>query len=334
MNSEKNNVGSLCVPVRVFAFACALFFFSFVAVFVMLHHDGKEIKGLRNTLGNMRLRVQDAAEKTREVGADRQVEYSVSEEEWVRPLGTYGKSECLIVTKFVVESADGVLLKQDVGYGSGFIVGKGLVATSRHVAQPWHGSSVYKDQLDVIGVQPRVVSMLGFFPGVTRPVNLYGSIVSDKADAAVVRYDAAKVKASAIPLSSEFPRAGESVAIMGYPLVVTPMIFKFPDSIYERLMAHAYDPKIFQELADHSLIRPTVTFGHIGDVVGDKIIFDAANQHGASGSPVLNIRGEALAINTAVADGFSGSNLGISVEALRPLMEKAAKETIIVEPIE
>jgi serine protease Do len=72
-----------------------------------------------------------------------------------------------------------------------------------------------------------------------------------------------------------------------------------------------------------SLIRPSTTYGHLGDVVGDKIVYDAPSAHGGSGGPVLNLRGEVIGVNFAYMDGFSGSTLGISVDALRPLLHEA-----------
>jgi len=75
------------------------------------------------------------------------------------------------------------------------------------------------------------------------------------------------------------------------------------------------------------LIRPSTTFGHLGDVVGDKITYDAASAHGGSGGPVLNSKGEVIGVNFAYMDGFSGSTLGISVDSLRPLVQELSATT-------
>jgi S1-C subfamily serine protease len=80
------------------------------------------------------------------------------------------------------------------------------------------------------------------------------------------------------------------------------------------------------ELAALSLIRPSATCGHLGDVVGDKLIYDAPTAHGGSGGPVFNSRGQVIGINAAYLDGFSGGTMGISVEALRPLITAAQKQ--------
>ena len=64
----------------------------------------------------------------------------------------------------------------------------------------------------------------------------------------------------------------------------------------------------------------------MGDVVGDKLIYDAPTAHGASGGPVFNSQGQVIGINAAFIDGFSGGTLGVSVQALRPLIEAAQKK--------
>ena len=75
------------------------------------------------------------------------------------------------------------------------------------------------------------------------------------------------------------------------------------------------------EVAARSLIRPLSTCGHLGDVIGDTMIYDAATAHGGSGGPVFNSNGEVIAVNSGFIDGFSGGSMGVSVESLRPLLQ-------------
>ena len=82
------------------------------------------------------------------------------------------------------------------------------------------------------------------------------------------------------------------------------------------------------ELAALSLIRPSTTVGHLGDVVGDKLIYDAGTAHGGSGGPVFNSKGEVIAVNSAFIDGFSGGTLGIASDALRPLVDSAQHQVL------
>ena len=123
-----------------------------------------------------------------------------------------------------------------------------------------------------------------------------------------------------LPLAKSVSLPGELVTVIGYPMGIAGMVAKSPSGIYERLAYRHNDITAASELAALSLIRPSATCGHLGDVVGDKLIYDAPTAHGGSGGPVFNAKGEVIGINSAYMDGFSGGTLGVSVEALRPLM--------------
>jgi hypothetical protein len=103
------------------------------------------------------------------------------------------------------------------------------------------------------------------------------------------------------------------------------MVAKSPSGIYERMAYRPNDISAASELAALSLIRPSTTFGHLGDVVGEKLIYDAPTAHGGSGGPVFNTRGEVIGVNSAYMDGFSGGTIGVSVDSLRPLLQEAQK---------
>jgi hypothetical protein len=103
------------------------------------------------------------------------------------------------------------------------------------------------------------------------------------------------------------------------------MVAKSPAAVYERLAYRRDDMNAANELAALSLIRPSATCGHLGDVVGDKLIYDAPTAHGGSGGPVFNSHGEVIGINSDYIDGFSGGTLGVSVQALKPVMDAAQK---------
>jgi S1-C subfamily serine protease len=136
-------------------------------------------------------------------------------------------------------------------------------------------------------------------------------------------------KLRALPLASGPPHVGEPVSVLAYPMGVTGMVAKSPAAVYERLSAHQDDPGTAGELAALSLIRPSATFGHIGDVSGDKLIYDAPTARGGSGGPVLNTRGQVVGINSAYIDGFSGGTLGIAAYDLIPLVEKASRASTV-----
>jgi len=210
--------------------------------------------------------------------------------------------------------------------GTGFLVGEGLLATNRHVAQPWYGDSEAENMISE-GASATLESLVIFFPGSPTPVNLSAAAVSKTSDLALLRADNSELVRGlpALPLAKSPSFPGEHVTVIGYPMGIAGMVAKSPPSIYERLALRHNDISAASELAALSLIRPSATWGHLGDVVGDKLIYDAPTAHGGSGGPVFNSKGEVIGVNSAYMDGFSGGTLGVSVESLRPLLQEAQK---------
>lgn len=210
--------------------------------------------------------------------------------------------------------------------GTGFLVGNGLLATNRHVAEPWYGDSEAEAMIRH-GATAMLESLVVFFPGSPTPVNLTPGAVSSTGDLAILTIeDKNAVRGIAVlPLAKEVASPGELVTVIGYPMGIAGMVAKSPNGIYQRLAYRHNDVTAASELAALSLIRPSTTCGHLGDVVGDKLIYDAPTAHGGSGGPVFNADAEVIGVNSAYLDGFSGGTLGISVEALRPLIEAAEK---------
>jgi len=211
--------------------------------------------------------------------------------------------------------------------GTGFLVGDGLFATNRHVAEPWYGDTEAEGLMHR-GATAMLESLVVFFPGSPMPVTLTPGAVSSTGDLAILKIeDKDAVRGLAIlPLAKEVASPGELVTVVGYPMGIAGMVAKSPSGIYQRLAYRHNDITAASELAALSLIRPSSTCGHLGDVVGDKLIYDAPTAHGGSGGPVFNSNAEVIGVNSAYIDGFSGGTLGVSAEALRPLIEAAEKK--------
>ena len=209
--------------------------------------------------------------------------------------------------------------------GTGFLVGKGLLATNRHVAEPWYEDSE-ADALMRRGAAPQLEKLIAFFPGSPTPITITPIILSANTDLALLRVESTPpFNPQALPLANSSTPPGDLVTVIGYPMGIAGMVAKSPPAVYERLAYRHDDIGAANDLAALSLIRPSATVGHLGDVVGEKLIYDAPTAHGGSGGPVFNSRGEVIGINAAYIDGFSGGTLGVSVQALQPLLEAAAK---------
>jgi S1-C subfamily serine protease len=212
--------------------------------------------------------------------------------------------------------------------GTGFVVAPGLVATNRHVAEPWYGDREVAAALRP-GESPVLEKLVAYFPGSPLPVALHPVVLSKQGDLAILHMEATPFtkKLRPLALSQTPPRVGESISVVAYPMGVTAMVAKSPAVVYERLASHPDDADTAGELAALSLIRPSATFGHIGDVSGDKLIYDAPTARGGSGGPVLNLRGEVVGVNSAYIDGFSGGTLGVTATELFPLIETAVQDS-------
>ena len=210
--------------------------------------------------------------------------------------------------------------------GTGFVVAQGLLATNRHVAEPWYGDREVAAALDP-GESPVLEKLVAYFPGSPLPVALQTVVLAKHGDLAVLQMEATPFteKLRPLTLAEKPPQVGEPVSVLAYPMGVTGMVAKSPALVYERLSSHPDNADTAGELAALSLIRPSATFGHIGDVSGDKMIYDAPTARGGSGGPVLNLRGEVVGINSAYIDGFSGGTLGITATDLVPLVETAER---------
>jgi S1-C subfamily serine protease len=210
--------------------------------------------------------------------------------------------------------------------GTGFVVGDHLLATNRHVAEPW-----YEDPDSAFllrrGATPTLEKLVVYFPGMPTPVNLKPVGFSPQSDVAVAEIEDGTgiAQLQALPLAETAPTPGELVSVVGYPMGVLGMVAKSPPAVYDRLAYRHDDQGAASELAALSLIRPSATCGHLGDVVGEKLIYDAPTAHGGSGGPVFDAQGNVIGINAAYLDGFSGGTMGISVRALKPLITAAEK---------
>jgi S1-C subfamily serine protease len=210
--------------------------------------------------------------------------------------------------------------------GTGFLVGNGLIATNRHVAEPWFGDSEAQKLIDQ-GATAMLENLVVFFPGSPTPVTLLSASVSKTSDLAILRvqYLDAVRDLPILPLANSPGFPGQLVTVIGYPMGIAGMVAKSPTSIYERLAYRHNDISAASELAALSLIRPSTTCGHLGDIVGEKLIYDAPTAHGGSGGPVFNNKGEVIGVNSAYMDGFTGGTIGVSVDSLRPLLQEAQK---------
>jgi len=209
-------------------------------------------------------------------------------------------------------------------FGSGFIAADGKILTNHHVVQPWWGSEELGDARKQ-GLDPVIADMTAYFPGESNGVPVGISQISQEADLAVVHGDLSELKRPILKLDSrkEAAVSGDALISFGYATGIDAILARAGDeTVREIVKISGGDPKlILAELARRKLIRPLVTQGHVGDVLADKIVYDAQTTSGGSGGPLLNRQGGVIGVTFAVVKGFGGSNFGVPIRFASPLLK-------------
>lgn len=210
-------------------------------------------------------------------------------------------------------------------FGSGFIAGEGKILTNHHVVQPWWQNDQLGQALQQ-GLEPVIAEMTAYFPGDPNGIPVGISQISQEADLAVVHGDLSELKRPILRLDSrkEAAVSGESLISFGYATGLDAILARAGDAAVKDIVkVSGGDPTlVLAELAKRKLIRPLVTQGHVGDVLPDKIVYDAQTTSGGSGGPLVNRQGGVIGVTFAVVRGFGGSNFGVPIRFASPLLKR------------
>src|SRR5271154_921749 len=215
-------------------------------------------------------------------------------------------------------------VKMDV-FGTGFVAGpNGRIITNRHVAEPWWKN----EEIAAItkqGLQPQISTIRAYFPGDPRAFHAEINDISQETDLASVRVDMQDLKRSVLALDSTSQSivSGQSVILMGYATGLAAILARTDEDTAQQILKDSGNDvsAMLKELAKRNLIRPIITQGHVGDVLPDKIVFDAQTTSGGSGGPLFNHQGKVVGVTVAILKGFGGSNFGIPIRYSQPLLK-------------
>ncbi len=210
-------------------------------------------------------------------------------------------------------------------FGTGFLAGPdGTILSNHHVVEPWWHDDELKQLLDH-GVDPIVLSYDAYFPGKPAAIRAKLDRISSKADVATLKLQGpAPAHAELLELDdrSEASVTGEPVVLIGYPTGVEGILARAGSEAAQKIVGGTQNVgQVMSQIASQQLIRPTTTQGHIGDVLKDKIVYDAATTSGGSGGPLFNSNGKVIGINFAVIKGFGGSNLAVPARFAKDLLK-------------
>jgi S1-C subfamily serine protease/CheY-like chemotaxis protein len=221
-------------------------------------------------------------------------------------------------------SGNGPHLQLDV-FGTGFLVrNDGRLLTNHHVAEPWWGNDELK-ALTEHGAAAYALSYTAYFPGSPKGISAKLDKISAQADVATLRIDGGlPARSTLLDLDdrSDASVPGDAVVLIGYPTGIEGILARAgPEAAKEITGNNTEVRQIVSQLAVQKLIRPTTTQGHIGDVLQDKIVYDAATTSGGSGGPLFNRNGKVIGVNFAILNGFGGSNLAVPVKYANELLK-------------
>jgi len=210
-------------------------------------------------------------------------------------------------------------------FGTGFLVARdGRLLTNHHVVEPWWGNEELKQLLDK-GATAFASSYTAYFPGTSQGIAAKLERISPHADLAVL-----KLRTPAPPHTtllelddrSEATVTGDPVVLIGYPTGIEGILARAGSDVTRKVAENAHEvTQIVSQMASQHLIRPTTTQGHIGDVLKDTIVYDAATTSGGSGGPLFNRNGKVIGVNFAILHDFGGSNLAVPVRCADELLK-------------
>jgi serine protease Do len=242
-------------------------------------------------------------------------------------------------------SVDGAGPPVQIDYtGTGFVVEPGgVIATNKHVVQPW-----VTDQMAQIilhqggGLAARLDTLEAFFPSRQAPFELKVAATSPRYDIALCKFDQGDAALPVIPMSNEDPISiiGEPVVLLGYPTGVDGLLQRIEETEKrEILRTHGQSAiQVASGLAASGLIRPLTTTGTISDALPGRIVHSAQTTEGGSGSPIFDRDSRVIAINSAIlttVDGnqsFGGSNFGVPIKVAYDLLQTYDKDKAGTRP--
>ncbi|HVF87216.1 MAG TPA: trypsin-like peptidase domain-containing protein [Pyrinomonadaceae bacterium] len=215
-------------------------------------------------------------------------------------------------------------------FGTGFYVGNGFVITNRHIAfEPWVADQTMQTLSSTVAGQPRIVSLQAYFPGSRQPIALRLKQTSKVDDLAVCTLDVSELPANtpALPLDvdSDASGVGKTVVLMGYPTGYDRILANLPEAEAQAIRNRygASFDVLIRHLAERNLIKPLTTQGHITELTGRRIVYDATTAEGGSGAPLFGSSGRVIGVNFQLFALIPNANHAVPIRYAVALLRRA-----------
>ncbi|AXI45573.1 hypothetical protein C1J03_05695 [Sulfitobacter sp. SK012] len=212
--------------------------------------------------------------------------------------------------------------------GTGFLLKEsGKLVTNRHVALPWTNS----DQLlafERSGLEPEMLKLLAFLPGLPMPFETEFLASSKSADLALLSIAASATKDRGLTLAQGVPEIGDEVIVMGFATGLRALLAQAGSDFLTTLQEKGETDfwMVATRLSEQNRIAPLASRGIIAQITNKAVIYDAETTGGGSGGPALDRNGHVVAVNAAILPEFGGANIGVPVREVHRLLEEFAVE--------
>ena len=211
--------------------------------------------------------------------------------------------------------------------GTAFVVSEARVLlTNKHVAQPWLADE-RAEVPDEHDLEPVILRMRVFFPGVKESMDVEHLISDANVDLALLQTGQDLQHTTALELEVTRPKPGDEVLVVGYPLGMSGMLARVGPEFVEQITSDTEVDfwLVGDRLSAAGHIKPLASRGIVGQLSDNYVVYDAETAIGGSGAPVLDLNGKVVGINTAIVEGFGGSNLGVLSVYAKQLLIQATK---------
>jgi len=184
-------------------------------------------------------------------------------------------------------------------YGSAFVIGhegnSTYLVTNRHVVWSYDQGAAFDDQKEYMYV---LMDDMSDTKLKAAEITLLSSDINDGKDLAIVKVDMGLTNRKALPLvSAKTVKRGDKIYTAGFPGVAEDL-FGTIDSL----------PSTEDDV---TITSGTVTNTNKTLGVSDYIQIDAVINHGNSGGPLINEKGQVVGVNTL---GYEGNNASINID--------------------